>query len=109
MNPEHDRALQRKRYAANPNPAREASRKRRAIKLGSKEHATQHDIDLQYKSQKGLCWWCGIELEGKFHVDHRIPLSKGGNDSPGNIVISCPHCNLSKNSKLSWEWNGRLV
>lgn len=81
---------------------------RRSIEFGAEGAHTADDVALQYKSQKGLCWHCGRELNGVFHVDHLIPLNKGGTNWPNNIVCSCEKCNLSKGAKLPQEWNGRL-
>lgn len=67
------------------------------------------DVALQMKSQKSLCWWCGIKLGDGWHIDHRIPVSRDGANTAGNIVISCAPCNLSKSNKLPHEWNGRLL
>jgi len=82
--------------------------RRARIKGVGGEH-TVKDIEIQYKSQKGLCWWCGKSVGDNYHIDHRIPLSKGGDNSASNICISCPTCNLSKGNKLPHEWNGRLI
>jgi 5-methylcytosine-specific restriction endonuclease McrA len=49
------------------------------------------------------------EVGDKYHVDHVVPLSRGGSDGPENIVISCPRCNCSKSSKLPEEWNRPVV
>lgn len=70
---------------------------------------TRQDIELQYRSQKGLCWWCGMSLSDDFHIDHRVPLARGGTNAPENLCISCPDCNRSKGAKLPHEWNGRLL
>lgn len=45
------------------------------------------------------CYWCGCELNGKYHIDHYIPISRGGSHTIENIVISCQKCNLVKSSK----------
>ena len=45
------------------------------------------------------CFYCKIELSS-FHVDHYIPISKGGRHTISNLVISCPKCNLKKGNKL---------
>lgn len=66
------------------------------------------DIRVQMKSQKEKCWHCGKLLKNTFHIDHLIPLKKGGTNNPRNIVISCPRCNMSKGDKLTQDWNGRL-
>jgi len=49
------------------------------------------------------CYWCNNKLKNK-HIDHYIPLSKGGKHSLENIVVSCPHCNCSKNAKDPLEF-----
>lgn len=84
--------------------------KRRAQELQSVGCVTKADICLQLQSQKSKCWWCGAKIiEDNFHVDHLIPLSRGGAHDVRNIVVSCPTCNLSKGAKLPQEWNGRLL
>jgi len=80
---------------------------RRARKLNASGSFTATDIDIQYQKQGGLCWWCGKELHNKYHIDHVIPLSRGGSNYPENLVCACAHCNLSKGSKLPGEWQGK--
>ena len=54
------------------------------------------------------CYWCGCELNGKYHLDHYIPLSKGGEHSIANFVVSCPTCNFKKNSKDPYQFANSL-
>lgn len=103
------REMTRQWSKANPSKVREQERRRRARKLGACGSHTADDVRAQYESQRGLCWWCGKPVGKRFHIDHRIPLSRGGSDAPDNLCISCPSCNLSKNDKMPWEWNGRLL
>lgn len=43
------------------------------------------------------CSYCGIELyKVKFHVEHLIPLSKGGTNDMENLLPSCSTCNIRK-------------
>lgn len=83
--------------------------RRRAIELSADGEYTVEDVKLQLRSQKYKCWWCGKSLKGVWHIDHRVPLSKGGTNWPNNICVTCPHCNLSKHDKLPHEFNGRLL
>lgn len=48
--------------------------------------------------------WKDFKPTTQYLIDHVIPLSKGGNHSCGNIVISCKHCNEMKNNKLPIEF-----
>ncbi len=66
------------------------------------------DLALMMKHQKGRCWWCGQKLAA-YHIDHRIPASKGGSNDPSNLVLSCPTCNVRKNAKMPLEFAGRLL
>lgn len=50
-------------------------------------------------AQKKICYWCGTPCSKGFHVDHYIPLSKGGRHDLANLVIACGPCNLKKNAK----------
>lgn len=46
------------------------------------------------------CYWCNCKLDKKdYHIDHYIPLSKGGKHTLSNLVVSCPNCNHTKNAK----------
>jgi 5-methylcytosine-specific restriction endonuclease McrA len=61
--------------------------------------------------QRGKCHWCGEKVGRFYHVDHVVPLSKGGSNGPENLVIACAFCNISKHDRLPHEWsgsNGRL-
>jgi hypothetical protein len=51
------------------------------------------------------CAYCGGPFE---HVDHVIPLSRGGPHCLANLRPSCAHCNLSKNNKKLSEWKPEI-
>ena len=69
------------------------------------------DVQRQHAAQKGKCYYCGHNLGKPYHVDHVIPLSRGGSNAPENLVLACPHCNLTKKDRLPHEWpeGGRLL
>ncbi len=65
-------------------------------------------LDAMLDAQRGRCWYCQKKLH-KYHIEHRIPISRGGPHHLSNIVISCPPCNFSKGAKMPWEMtNPRL-
>lgn len=43
-------------------------------------------------------------LERKAHLDHIIPISRGGDSRPENLQFLCAYCNYSKGNKLPEEW-----
>lgn len=49
-------------------------------------------------TQNNKCFYCDSKLE-TYHIDHIIPLAKGGEHKDFNVVLSCPKCNLTKSSK----------
>lgn len=58
-----------------------------------------------------VCGYCGEvapngrgESEGCWQVDHLVPLCLGGPDEPGNLVLACVACNLSKGGKVYEDW-----
>jgi 5-methylcytosine-specific restriction endonuclease McrA len=77
---------------------------RRARLLNGEGRHTVRDVQAQYELQEGRCFYCSTELNDGFHVDHYIPLSRGGSNGPENIVIACPPCNLKKGSKHPFDF-----
>ena len=85
---------------------------RRAKILGAEGKFTRHDIDRIMKLQKCKCANCGRSLKNGKHIDHRVPISKGGSNGPENIELLCPPCNYAKGAKLPHifaQENGRLL
>lgn len=99
----------RQLYKKHPDRAKTRVHKRRALLKKASGIFTASDVRLLLASQNGLCWWCSAPVGDKYHVDHRIPVSRGGTNSPENLCISCAECNLKKGAKLPQEWNGRLL
>ncbi len=96
--------LGRVRAKAHP----EWSRNRKAREKGAEGSHTADDVRAQYKRQKGECYWCSESVGDDYHVDHVIPLAKGGSNGPENLVIACPSCNLRKWAKLPHEFSDKL-
>jgi 5-methylcytosine-specific restriction endonuclease McrA len=52
------------------------------------------------------CAYCGAP-HPKLQREHVIPLSRGGAHSIGNLLPSCPSCNLRKKDMLLVEWHAK--
>lgn len=110
-NKERRSAANRKWASSNIESVRANTNRRRARRIAAEGHYTAADVERLYKAQKGKCYYCGVKVGKTYHVDHVIPLSRGGSNWPENLVIACPPCNTSKNDRLPHEWakGGRLL
>lgn len=110
MASEKYRAYKRNWFNRNKEYAKKIKSERRAREYNAPGSHTENDIRLIYESQRGRCWYCQKEIAiNNMHIDHRVPLSRGGSNDPDNLVATCAHCNLSKNNRLPHEWCGRLL
>jgi 5-methylcytosine-specific restriction endonuclease McrA len=81
------------------------SRKRQALINQNSSKVTLGEIKKLIKDSNNICFWCDKEVpEGKIHLDHIYPLSKGGTHTIDNIVIACATCNIKKNDKDPEIW-----
>jgi len=50
------------------------------------------------------CRYCGRRPpEVVLHIDHLVPVSRGGTNEPGNLITACSLCNLGKADKVLGE------
>jgi hypothetical protein len=50
----------------------------------------------------GRCEYCGLSQEGqeaRFHVDHAVPVTRGGTTIEENLALACVSCSLRKAAK----------
>lgn len=107
---ERRRAYGRSAYARNKEAykARAAERDRKYKLRGANGlRYDRRDVLRLMTLQKGRCFWCDAALD-RFHVDHLVPLSKGGEHEVANLVLACPTCNLRKHAMLPMDFAARL-
>jgi len=64
---------------------------------------------LELQENAKVCYWCNTLLKNKtVHIDHYIPVSKGGEHTISNLVVSCQTCNLSKGAKDPVEFANKM-
>ena len=77
---------------AHPEVSAKSVNKRRALKAGNGVFSVS-DKELK-RIRNSDCTHCGAV--GPSHIDHVIPLSRGGAHSLGNLMPLCKSCNSSK-------------
>jgi hypothetical protein len=65
---------------------------------------TGEDVHRLYDEQGGRCFYCGKELNGKYDLDHKTPLSRGGTDWPENLCCACEWCHHRKEQMTAEEF-----
>jgi 5-methylcytosine-specific restriction endonuclease McrA len=84
------------RECRKPEDVAHAAKRRGAVK--GKPY-TRWDINAMAAGQGWQCAACGKSIWSGFHVDHRIPLAKGGVDGLENLQLLCERCNLKKGAR----------
>lgn len=102
----------REEYASNPAP------KRKYCKVWRKKNPEEYRRQVQSRRdaknglrlsrgivkklielQRGKCPACGKPLHGSYHIDHIVPLAKGGTNTDDNVQLLHPRCNMKKSAK----------
>jgi 5-methylcytosine-specific restriction endonuclease McrA len=65
---------------------------------------TESDIFGILYSQGGRCALCKVSVKKYRHIDHIVPISKGGGNHRRNLQILCEPCNTSKKDKDQIEF-----
>jgi 5-methylcytosine-specific restriction endonuclease McrA len=94
------RARHRRRYReAHPDVIRLGRARRRAREYAA-DHEPYNRTDI-FAAYGNTCAYCDAPAE---HLDHVVPISKGGADAPHNLLPACAPCNLSKSDKSLADW-----
>jgi 5-methylcytosine-specific restriction endonuclease McrA len=85
-----------------------------ALKRRSRKHKVVfkiHERKRLLERDNWTCQNCGCQVHDrsdknwntpdKAHIDHIIPISKGGSSEPSNLRVLCRTCNLGKQNKVN--------
>lgn len=96
----------RRRYLTDPDYRlyhRQKSKRRKAqmrdsvaIQLSGKQ------VRARFAQFDHRCAYCGAE--GDLHIEHVVPISKGGTHALGNVIPACESCNYSKRDHEVERW-----
>lgn len=111
-NPERSRELWKKWASKNKALLLAAANRRRA-RLRKARIGDEKAILGFYKYVRSgarlRCFYCKkVVRKADRHVDHIIPLSRGGMHCVSNLCCACSNCNLRKNTKTGEEFTGQL-
>lgn len=119
-NPEKHRAnararheTNRERSRANARAWREANPEQHKANVYARRARLAHTVPQRWKRTTcpdHLCYWCGITLTpDNTHIDHIMPISLGGQDTPDNTANTCAKCNQSKSNAHPLVWLARIT
>jgi len=100
-NREKRRASSIKWNKKNPTKRRELKIKRRGCGVIEKGVVARIITENIFKYGVIACEKCGEKCPDNYHIDHIIPLSKGGSNGYDNLQILCSHCNCSKHVDIA--------
>lgn len=84
--------------------------RKRTIRGTSDGTVTKDALEKMFEEQNHKCGYCGQEITKQSnkpntrHLDHIIPISRGGTNILSNVHWVCPVCNKSKGNRLEEEW-----
>ena len=84
---------------ANPERAKESKRNREAKRRARRHSSYVENVDPKkvFERDGGVCQICGDSIgDNGYHINHVIPLVKGGMHSYANTQLAHPRCNLVK-------------
>lgn len=58
---------------------------------------------LKLYKQRDLCPYCGLKAE-EWHLEHILPLKRGGTHTKSNVIYCCATCNLRKQKRTLEEF-----
>lgn len=92
---------------------------RRRTKQGKRSRQERATLSVRidrvaiYQRDLGVCHVCGKSVDPtQFHLDHVVPISRGGTHTPDNVRVAHPHCNLRKAARLldaQFVWSEYVV
>tara|TARA_S200002703_G_scaffold39288_1_gene34432 strand:+ start:590 stop:1285 length:696 start_codon:yes stop_codon:yes gene_type:complete len=107
------REANRERSRANARAWYKENKERSLANVRARRARKAHAVPQRWKRSPcpdHLCYWCGTTLTPETtHIDHIMPISLGGQDTPNNTANTCAKCNLTKHNTHPLVWLARIT
>jgi 5-methylcytosine-specific restriction endonuclease McrA len=106
---ERHRVAANRRFDRRQDPALGRAQPHRHRAPHSPTHFTDKWVRILLRWQNWSCFYCGRLLQGRrWNVDHYLTISRGGDNRPSNIVLTCVTCNRRKGTMLAKDFMAKL-
>lgn len=63
-----------------------------------------------FDASAGKCHYCGsvLTIDGRWHIEHKMPRALLGGSEQSNLVASCVTCNMRKKDSTDLEFKAKL-
>ncbi len=85
------------------------NQRKRARRMSAGGRARVSDVVWLTEAQRGKCFYCFKKLGDDYHLDHFVPIARGGRNERGNLRLSCPPCNIAKSDLPPEQFLGLLI
>jgi 5-methylcytosine-specific restriction endonuclease McrA len=92
------REASREAYAAQRKAHYEANREVILTRKKARNFRKTTIVNHLLVHQRGRCAICHCDVIENHHLDHIVPLAKGGTNERTNFQLLCPPCNLKKSA-----------
>lgn len=82
---------------------REANRRQHMVRRGAGKAPHKFDLGKMLCIQDAKCVYCR-KLLTEYHIDHKMPVSRGGTNDIENLQMTCPKCNMRKGAMTHEEF-----
>lgn len=86
-----------------------ASRSRRRARMRDAEFESFTRAEILRRDGR-ICYLCGKSglKDSEIHIDHVVPIARGGGHTKENVAVACAGCNIRKGSMMLSEYRASL-
>jgi len=99
VNAAYVREYAQKWFASHPEAQRIYAQNRRTREMQGEGRISKDIVERLFVLQRGLCACCKKKLGSNFHLDHIVPLARGGEHSDSNVQLLTQRCNNQKHAR----------